>query len=57
MGLVSLSTMFCVSDVERSAAWYRDKLGFEILKQEPEIALLRRDSGLVYLFAARRPVA
>ena len=55
MRLVSLSTMLCVGDVERSTAWYRDKLGFEVLKQEPEIALLRIDSGLVYLFSESAP--
>lgn len=55
MRLVSLATMLCVGDVERSTAWYRDKLGFEVLKQEPEIALLRVDSGLVYLFAESAP--
>ena len=54
MRLVSLSTMLCVTDVERSTAWYRDKLGFEVLKREPEIALLRVESGLVYLFAESR---
>jgi catechol 2,3-dioxygenase-like lactoylglutathione lyase family enzyme len=47
--------MLCVSDVARSVAWYRDKLGFEVLKSEPEIALLRLDSGLVYLFAESPP--
>ena len=55
MRLVSLSTMLCVSDVERSTAWYRDKLGFEVLKHEPDIALLRIGSGLVYLFAESLP--
>ena len=55
MRLVSLSTMLCVGDVERSTAWYRDKLGFQVLKQEPEIALLRIDSGLVYLFSESAP--
>jgi catechol 2,3-dioxygenase-like lactoylglutathione lyase family enzyme len=53
--LISLSTMLCVGDVERSTAWYRDKLGFEVLKQEPELALLRIDSGFVYLFAESAP--
>ena len=55
MRLVSLATMLCVGDVERSTAWYRDKFGFDVLKQEPEIALLRIDSGLVYLFAESAP--
>ena len=34
-GGVSLATMLCVGDVDRSTAWYRDKLGFEVTKQEP----------------------
>lgn len=55
MRLVSLSTMLCVSDVEHSTAWYRDKLGFEVVKQEPEISLVRLDSGYVYLFAESPP--
>jgi catechol 2,3-dioxygenase-like lactoylglutathione lyase family enzyme len=53
--LVSLATMLCVADVERSTAWYRDKLGFEVVNREPEIALLRIDSGFVYLFAESAP--
>ena len=55
MRLVSLSTMLCVTDVERSTVWYRDKLGFEVLNQEAEIAVLRIDSGIVYLFAESPP--
>lgn len=55
MKLVSLATMLCVSDVERSTCWYRDKLGFDVVTQEPDIALLRIDSGLVYLFAESEP--
>jgi catechol 2,3-dioxygenase-like lactoylglutathione lyase family enzyme len=26
-----------VSDLERSVAWYRDRLGFEVLRETPEI--------------------
>ena len=55
MRFVSLSTMLCVRDVERSTAWYRDKLGFEVLSAEPDIALLRLESGLLYLFAESPP--
>lgn len=55
MRLVSLATMLCVRDVVRSAAWYRDKLGFGVVSQEPEIALLRIDSGFLYLFAKSEP--
>lgn len=55
MRLVSLATMLCVSDVDRSTVWYRDKLGFEVVMRKLEIALLRIDSGLVYLFAESEP--
>lgn len=47
--------MLCVRDVARSTEWYRDKLGFEAVMQEAEIALFRVDSGLVYLFAESEP--
>lgn len=55
MKLVSLATMLCVRDVGRSTNWYRDKLGFDVVQQEPEIALLRIDSGFIYLFAESEP--
>lgn len=55
MRLVSLATMLCVRDVERSTEWYRDKLAFEVLESEADIALLRLGSGLVYLFAESAP--
>lgn len=55
MRLVSLATMLCVRDVERSVSFYRDKLGFDVVEAEPEIALLRIDSGLVYLFEESEP--
>jgi catechol 2,3-dioxygenase-like lactoylglutathione lyase family enzyme len=49
--------MLCVNDVERSAGWYRDKLGFEVVESDSEIALLRLAGGLVYTSSrrARRP--
>jgi catechol 2,3-dioxygenase-like lactoylglutathione lyase family enzyme len=42
MRLVSLATMLCVNDVERSAEWYRDKLGFEVVESDSEIASTAR---------------
>jgi len=58
MKLVTLATVLCVRDVEPSTAWYRDRLGFEVVEYEPpDIALLRIDSGLVSLFAESEPAA
>lgn len=34
---------YIVSDVERAAAFYRDKLGFSVAQQFPAIAILHRD--------------
>jgi catechol 2,3-dioxygenase-like lactoylglutathione lyase family enzyme len=39
--------MLCVNDVERSEEWYRDKLGFEVVESDSEVALLRLAGGLV----------
>ncbi len=55
MRLVSLATMLCVRDLDRSVAFYRQKLGFELLESEPHVALLRRDGGVVYLFTESGP--
>jgi catechol 2,3-dioxygenase-like lactoylglutathione lyase family enzyme len=52
---VALTTMLCVGDVRRSTDFYRDKLGFEVVQFEPSIALLRLDSGHLYLFAESPP--
>lgn len=52
---MKLATMLCVADVQRSVAWYRDKLGFEVVEEDTEIALPRIDSGFVYLFADSPP--
>ena len=55
MQLVSLATMLCVRDLTRSVRFYTEKLGFEVVQSERDIALLRLDSGLVYLFAESEP--
>lgn len=55
MRLVSLAPMLCVRDLERSLAFYADKLGFAIVQYEPEVALLRLGSGALYLFTESPP--
>jgi catechol 2,3-dioxygenase-like lactoylglutathione lyase family enzyme len=47
--------MLCVRDVRRSTDFYRDKLGFEVVEFQPEIALLRIGSGHLYLFGESPP--
>ena len=42
MKLVSLATMLCVRDVAWSTAWYRDKLGFEVVKDKAWAVDLQR---------------
>jgi len=44
--LVTVAPQFLVTDVRKSAEWYRDKLGFEIgpyFEEPPVFAILRRD--------------
>ena len=56
MKLVSLATMLCVRDVPRSTAWYRDKLGFDLVYDDaPHVTLLKIGDGYVYLFAESPP--
>jgi hypothetical protein len=59
MRLVSLSTMLCVSDVERSAEWYRVKLGFEVVKQGPAMrscaSTPARECGVEFLTPPKSP--
>jgi catechol 2,3-dioxygenase-like lactoylglutathione lyase family enzyme len=54
---VQLATMLCVRDLERSLAYYRDLLGFEVLESEEHVALLSLDGGLLYLFLESPPTA
>ncbi|MCI0537996.1 MAG: VOC family protein [Verrucomicrobiales bacterium] len=41
-----------VSDMERSAAFYRDKLGFTVAFQKPGFTKLRRDAVEIHLWVA-----
>lgn len=51
--MVAISPFFIVSNVDRTIAFYRDKLGFETTFQEPDrdpfFAVLRRDGAQVFV--------
>ena len=51
--LQSIAPQFVVPDVRRTAEWYRDKLGFEILgyffEEPPVYAIVGRDSVKIHL--------
>jgi len=53
--LVHTATMLVVTDIGESVAFYRDKLGFDVREQEAHIALLARDSMLLYLIPESPP--
>ncbi|MGH2411430.1 MAG: VOC family protein [Chloroflexota bacterium] len=53
--LVHIAPMLAVSDLARSLAFYRDYLGFEVREQEAHIALLVRDTMLLYLVVESPP--
>ena len=41
-----------VKDIGRSVEFYRDKLGFTLVHQEAEFAIVRRDAAEIHLWAA-----
>ncbi len=53
--LVHMATMLVVADINDSVAFYRGKLGFDVREQEPHIALLARESMLLYLIPESPP--
>lgn len=53
--LVHIATMLAVSDLARSCAFYRETLGFEVREREAHIALLVRDTMLLYLVVESPP--
>ncbi len=53
--LVHMATMLVVANISESVAFYRDKLGFDVREQEPHIALLARESMLLYLVPESPP--
>jgi catechol 2,3-dioxygenase-like lactoylglutathione lyase family enzyme len=52
---VQAATMLAVADLDRSLAFYHDRLGFEVRETEPGIALLGHGSMLLYLVADSPP--
>ena len=55
--LTGISPVLLVADIERSVAYYRDKLGFEceIYGDPPDFATARRDETTVLLALCREP--
>jgi catechol 2,3-dioxygenase-like lactoylglutathione lyase family enzyme len=51
--ITAISPFFIVSSVDRTIAFYRDKLGFEVTFQEPDqnpfFAIIRRDGAQIFL--------
>jgi catechol 2,3-dioxygenase-like lactoylglutathione lyase family enzyme len=59
----SISPFFIVNCVRRSVAFYREKLGFEVIFQEPPapneapfFAIVRRDGGMIFLKGSGEPL-
>ena len=59
----SISPFFIVNSVHRSISFYRDKLGFEVMFQEPPapdqdpfFAIVRRDGGMIFLKGSGDPL-
>lgn len=47
--------MICVTDIERSLGFYRDRLGFQVRESSEHIALIERDGIFLYLFFESPP--
>ncbi len=61
--IASMSPFFIVDGVERSIAFYRDRLGFEVTFQEsappdpaPFFAILRRDGAMLFIKGSGDPL-
>ena len=59
----SISPFFIVHRVQRSISFYRDKLGFEVMFQEPPapdqdpyFAIVCRDGGMIFLKGSGDPL-
>jgi catechol 2,3-dioxygenase-like lactoylglutathione lyase family enzyme len=56
----AISPFFIVSSLERTVAFYRDKLGFEVTFQEPDsdpfFAVIRRDGAQLFVKASGSPL-
>jgi catechol 2,3-dioxygenase-like lactoylglutathione lyase family enzyme len=61
--IVSMSPFFIVASLDRSLAFYRDKLGFEITNQEPPapedpfFAVLNRDGAMLFVKSSGYPLS
>jgi catechol 2,3-dioxygenase-like lactoylglutathione lyase family enzyme len=61
--ITSISPFFIVKRVDRSISFYRDKLGFEVMFQEPPapgqdpfFAIVLRDSAMIFLKGSGDPL-
>jgi catechol 2,3-dioxygenase-like lactoylglutathione lyase family enzyme len=61
--IASISPFFIVDRVQRSIAYYRDKLGFEVMFQEPPppdqdpfFAIISRDGAMIFLKGSGDPL-
>jgi catechol 2,3-dioxygenase-like lactoylglutathione lyase family enzyme len=52
---IHIATMLAVTDLDRSVAFYCDRLGFEVREQDSGIALLAQGSTLLYLVPSSDP--
>ena len=55
MSILAVYTMLCVRDLDRSVAFYRDVLGFEVAWHWPWIAAVELAGHRVYLFTESEP--
>lgn len=53
--ILDVATMLVVSDLEKSVAFYRDKLGFEVRQQSTDVATLANGSMHLCLFTYSPP--
>jgi len=53
--LIHVATMLAVADLERSVAFYRDRLDFAVREASPDLALLARGPMLLYLVTESPP--
>jgi catechol 2,3-dioxygenase-like lactoylglutathione lyase family enzyme len=47
--IASISPFFIVSDVDRTVAFYRDRLGFQATYREPFFAIIVRDGAQIFI--------
>lgn len=52
---IHAATMLAVGDIERSVEFYRDKIGFKVLEQQADYALLKLEYMLLYFVTESPP--